>query len=76
LVTGAGDLVVVKTQKFGWCNDNIHEGCRIRFSFYEKDYQCACDCHSTKSLPPLVAGKNMWPIKPDKPEKQTRKNKS
>jgi hypothetical protein len=54
--------------------DDTHVGCRIRFSYYEKDYQCSCDCHDAKSLPPLVQGKNVSPVKPDKPERAPRKN--
>ena len=57
---------VKRTQKFGWCQDDIHAGCRVRFSFYNFDYQCACDCHDKKSLPPLEPGKNMLPVKPEK----------
>lgn len=65
-------FTVNKTMKFGWCTDNIHVGCTTRFSYYEKDYQCACDCHAEKSLPPLVPGKNMLPLKPDKEPRTPR----
>lgn len=68
-------FVVVRTRKFGWCQDDIHTGCTIRFAYYERDYQCACDCHDGQELPPLVAGKNVSPVHPDKPERAPRKKK-
>lgn len=66
------EFVVTKNQKFGWCNDGHHDGCTVRFAYYEKDYQCACDCHAEKSLPPLVLGKNVYPPKPEKSERAPR----
>ena len=73
-MAGDGNLEVVKTIRFGWCNDGHHDGCTARFAFYERDYQCSCECHLTKSLPPLVPGKNMSPVTPDKPERASRKS--
>lgn len=71
----SGELAVHDQQKFGWCRDNTHTGCRIRFSYYEKDYRCSCDCHEKKSLPSLEAGVNMYPVKSEKPERAPRSAK-
>lgn len=40
-----GPSITIKTQKFGWCNDSHHENCRPEFTYFEKTYQCSCECH-------------------------------
>jgi len=72
------NMVVKKSQKFGWCFTDEHESCRIRFGYYEFDYQCACACHEKKDLPPLVRGKNHSPVNPkvDPAASKTRRKKS
>lgn len=31
---------------FGWCHDGIHKICRTRFTTYDREYICECDCHA------------------------------
>lgn len=73
----SNEFVVYKNHKFGWCMPGSpdHKDCRVRFSYYEKDYHCSCDCHDKKFLPPLEAGVNMYPVKPEKPERAPRTTK-
>ena len=43
-----GPPVTHDQHKFGWCNDQHHEGCKRQFTYYEHTYICSCDCHKEK----------------------------
>ena len=43
-------------QKFGWCMDGDHNGCRVHYRDWyepEKLIECGCECHVGKKKPPL-----------------------
>lgn len=44
-----GPAVTLSNHRFGWCVDNIHDGCSKSFTYYEKTYVCSCKCHEAKS---------------------------
>jgi len=31
--------------KFGWCMDGNHSGCRTQFVYEKRAHICSCDCH-------------------------------